>query len=86
MTAGTDRKVFVWDIHHWRKKSTDKPKAKELELAFADSVSCLDWSDGGVFFAIGKKITRILSMVFSKKYFKELNMAMFPYGVRRVRN
>ena len=41
-TAGTDRKLFLWDL-----KNPEKPKKTELELTISDAASCFHWSDDG---------------------------------------
>ena len=54
VTAGTDRKVFLWDLQK-SAKPTDHPEAKELQLAHSDSASCITWSEDGKYLVIGKK-------------------------------
>jgi WD40 repeat protein len=48
-TAGTDRKVFLWDL----RQSLSQPKAIELELLISDAASAFDWSHDGKKIAIG---------------------------------
>ena len=55
ITAGTDRKTFLWN----RKRNNNKKKrndegGKLLDLdSSSDAVSCIDWSDNGAFVAAG---------------------------------
>ena len=55
VTAGTDRKVFLWDLQGVTSPNAN-PEAKELQLAHSDSASCLTWSDDGKYVAIGNEI------------------------------
>lgn len=52
LTAGTDRKVFLWNFE--RGNSYSEPEWQELELPLQDGASCASWSRDGRHIAIGK--------------------------------
>ena len=54
LTAGTDKKVFLWDLEGVRAKDKRVPKPMELELDITDSVTCYDWSQDGRMLALGE--------------------------------
>ncbi len=41
LTAGTDRRAFLWDFGRDR----DNPRQTELELTIGDAASCFHWAD-----------------------------------------
>jgi WD40 repeat protein len=51
VTAGTDRKVFLWNFELAR----GREKGKEIKLDSAsDGGSCVNWSENGKYIAIGE--------------------------------
>ena len=68
VTAGTDRKVFLWDFKNAR--GDEVPKGKELRLeSTTDGGSCLSWAEDGSKFAIGAKNSlRIILWIINTHY------------------